>query len=150
MFLRNNINLSYLKFGISLNNITKLPLEFSDFLKNNRVLVKLKIQTEGHTAGDTPVKTLKPAYKHLGDEWNYTGSAKKLSKLRAGTVKKYLVNKGISSSRVLTEGYGATQKRIQNPKTKEEKALNMRVEVKIINRGEGKEYSIQNTTPPVD
>ncbi len=114
------------------------------YMKNNP---KMKIQIEGHTAGNAPVTELNPAYKHLDDQWNFTGTAKKLSKLRAETVKKYLIQKGINSSRVLSTGYGASQKLITKPKSKDENALNMRVEVKIINSGEAKTYSIEPRSP---
>jgi outer membrane protein OmpA-like peptidoglycan-associated protein len=117
------------------------------YLEKNQ---KLKIQIEGHTAGNTPVKTVKPEYRHLGEEWNYTGSAHKLSKLRAVTVKKYLIKKGINSSRVLAKGYGASQTLLPNPKSKEEKALNMRVEVRIINKREDYGYPIHKSALPID
>ena len=114
------------------------------YMNNNP---RMKIQIEGHTAGNAPVTATNPAYKHLDDQWNFTGTAKKLSKLRAETVKKYLVQKGINSSRVLSTGYGASQKLIPKPKSKDENALNMRVEVKIINRGGDKNYNIEPRSP---
>ena len=114
------------------------------YMNNNP---NMKIQIEGHTAGNAPVTATNPAYKHLDDQWNFTGTAKKLSKLRAETVKKYLIQKGVNSSRVLSNGYGASQKLIPNPKSKDENALNMRVEVKIIIRGEAENYSIEPRSP---
>ncbi len=62
-------------------------------------------------------------------------------------MKQYLLKHGVSSSRVNTAGYGADKKLIQHPISKEEKALNMRVEVKIIYRGENSKRGILNSGP---
>ena len=55
-----------------------------------------------------------------------------LSDSRAAAVKNYLVEKGISSSRLSSVGYGET-KPIGSNKTKAGKAQNRRVEVKLVN-----------------
>jgi outer membrane protein OmpA-like peptidoglycan-associated protein len=130
-------------YALKDNSFSELDILVS-YMNNNP---NMKIQIEGHTAGNAPVSETNPAYKHLDDQWNFTGTAKKLSKLRAETVKKYLIQKGINSSRVLSTGYGASQKLITKPKSKEENALNMRVEVKIIMSGEAKDYNIEPRSP---
>ncbi len=98
----------------------------------------VKIEVEGHTAGDNAVTAANPADKYLGEGWYFTGTAKKLSELRAEAVKKYLVARGIKASRIKTVGYGASKKLIPNPKNKEERAKNMRVEIKVIDDGKQK------------
>ena len=127
-------------YALKDNSFTELDF-LVDYMNNNP---KMKIEIEGHTAGETPITETNPAYKHLDEQWNYTGNATKLSKLRAETVKKYLIQKGINSSRVNSNGYGATKKLIPNPKTTYEKSLNMRVEVKIIKSGDNKDYRINS------
>jgi len=54
-----------------------------------------------------------------------------LSKDRAAAVKDYLVSKGIAADRLTSEGYGDT-KPIGSNKTAAGKALNRRVEVKLV------------------
>ena len=60
----------------------------------------------------------------------------KLSEKRSATAKKYLVNKGISSDRIMAKGYGESKLRnncIDGTKCSEkEHALNRRTEVKVI------------------
>lgn len=55
----------------------------------------------------------------------------KLSKERAASAKKYLVDSGIAASRLQTEGYGET-KPIASNKTKAGRAENRRVEFKVL------------------
>ena len=56
----------------------------------------------------------------------------KLSQERAAAVKNYLVEHGISSSRLVSEGFGET-KPVASNKTKAGKAQNRRVEVRLMN-----------------
>ena len=59
----------------------------------------------------------------------------RLSKRRAETVVRYLVGRGkVSRSRLVAEGYGPTQPLVENAKSKEELALNRRVEFHIAKR----------------
>ncbi len=74
-----------------------------------------KIQLEGHT--------------------DFAGNAvanMRLSEDRVVAVKDYLVEKGIKKKRVLTKAFGGTQP-ITRERTSEAKALNRRVEVRILN-----------------
>ena len=56
----------------------------------------------------------------------------KLSENRALAIKKYMVLKGIDEKRITTIGYGETLPKYEND-SEENRALNRRIEVKIIN-----------------
>lgn len=93
-----------------------------------------KIRVHGHTNGKESVEIIK-----LGDSDNFfelnetnkreNGSAKELSTLRAETVKKYLMSKGIEESRIAARGEGGTQPIFDPKGTMAEN--NSRVEVEI-------------------
>ncbi|RAW01270.1 OmpA family protein [Pseudochryseolinea flava] len=75
---------------------------------------KIEIQLEGHT--------------------DNVGSPKAnldLSQKRVDAVKKYLVEKGISKGRIQTKAFGGSQP-LKNEQTPEAKALNRRVEMRIL------------------
>lgn len=85
--------------------------EVVQMLKENQ---KIEIQLEGHT--------------------DNVGNPKlnmELSQKRVEAVKKYLVDQGISKSRVKTKAYGGTQP-LKNEMTPEARALNRRVEMRIL------------------
>ena len=76
----------------------------------------LKVQIEGHTDS-------------IGSkEYN-----QKLSDRRAQAVKEYMVNKGVSASRMTTKGMGESDP-IADNHTEEGRAYNRRVEYEIISR----------------
>ena len=75
----------------------------------------LQVEIAGHTDSDGP------AAVNLG-----------LSERRALTVRDYLINGGISASRLATHGYGETEPVADNSTT-EGKAENRRVELRILN-----------------
>ena len=63
-----------------------------------------------------------------------------LSKKRANTVVRYLVGRGgVNRSRLEARGYGPKKPLIENPKSKEEAALNRRVEFHIVEKTEPEE-----------
>lgn len=63
-----------------------------------------------------------------------------LSKKRANTVVRYLVGRGqVSRSRLVARGYGPKKPLVPDAKTKEEQALNRRVEFHIVSKGEPEE-----------
>lgn len=100
-----------------------------NFLKEHS---HIKIEIQGHTAGDTPVMWQPPSHRKKGPEWNFIGTSQELSLKRAEAVKQYLVKHGISPERLITKGYGASKKLIPDPINPEEKEKNMRVEIEII------------------
>ncbi|NOS91996.1 MAG: OmpA family protein [Cyclobacteriaceae bacterium] len=75
---------------------------------------KVVIQLEGHT------DNIGNAEKNM-----------KLSQDRVEAVKKYLVSKGIDKNRVKTKAFGGTQP-LSNERTEEAKALNRRVEMRVL------------------
>jgi outer membrane protein OmpA-like peptidoglycan-associated protein len=81
-----------------------------NFLNNNP---NVKITLEGHTDNTGTDKINEP-----------------LSVKRAESAKTYLVSKGIDESRIATTGFGSTQP-IADNKTKEGKAKNRRIELKV-------------------
>lgn len=93
-------------------------------LENNTYYFEI----QGHTNGNRTVKRTEK-YAHLGEEWNFSGSAKKLSKLRAEKIKLFLVNNGVEESRLQTVGYGGDKMIIDKPKNMKQAMQNIRVEV---------------------
>lgn len=91
----------------------------------------VEIEVEGHSANDTEEILPDPNFKGQGKEWNFKGSALKLSEKRAEAVKDYLVENGIKKKRMTTVGYGAARKRVPDASTFEEFEQNMRVEILI-------------------
>jgi outer membrane protein OmpA-like peptidoglycan-associated protein len=98
-----------------------------NFLNNNP---KLKIELAGHTNGNNKIKKNK-AFKKRGLQWNFEGSSKKLSILRAEEIKQKLVKKGIDPGRINTKGYGGDKMIIKDAKTLEAIEKNIRVEITI-------------------
>jgi OmpA-OmpF porin, OOP family len=85
--------------------------EIAQMMRENETMV---IQLEGHT-----------------DSQGNTSANLKLSQKRVEAVKKYLVAKGVSKSRVKTKAFGGT-KPLRNEMTPEDRALNRRVEMRIL------------------
>jgi len=85
--------------------------QWQKWLKQNPMI---KVELSGHTdnVGDTQMNL-------------------DLSKSRAEVLKQYLVNKGISSERIFTQGYGSAFPRGDNT-TEAGRRLNRRVEIKIL------------------
>ena len=92
----------------------------------------VKIEIQGHTNGDNKIYKNK-AYENLGEEWNFKGSSKTLSLKRAEAIKKYLINNGIDSERLIPVGQGGHKPIIEHPETMEDGQRNIRVEVVILN-----------------
>jgi outer membrane protein OmpA-like peptidoglycan-associated protein len=95
---------------------------------------EVKIELQGHTNGNNKFKQNKN-FKDEGPEWNFSGTAKKLSVLRAEEIKKYLVDNGVNADNITTVGFGGEKMIIANPKSPEAIKKNARVEVVIINDG---------------
>jgi outer membrane protein OmpA-like peptidoglycan-associated protein len=96
---------------------TLMPSSFPELNKLANLLIEnhqVRIEVSGHT-----------------DNVGSASVNKKLSKARALTVKNYLVSKGVETERVEYEGYGFDQPIAEN-NSKEGKAMNRRVEIKIL------------------
>jgi OmpA-OmpF porin, OOP family len=85
--------------------------EVVQMLKENQ---KMEIQLEGHT-----------------DNQGNSKLNMELSEDRVEAVKKYLVDKGIPKNRISTKAFGGTQP-LRNEMTQEARALNRRVEIRIL------------------
>lgn len=92
----------------------------------------VEIEIHGHSANNTEDIRPDPNYKGLGPEWNFKGTAFKLSEMRAEAVRQYLVEKGIKKKRLKAVGFGDTQKRVPDATTFEDFEKNMRVEALVI------------------
>ena len=104
-----------------LEELNKFMLENSDY----------SFQIQGHTNGNRYVKESK-GYEGLGEEWNFNGTAKKLSKLRAEKIKSYMMDNGVREERLETVGYGGDNMIIARPINMKEAIQNIRVEVVVI------------------
>jgi outer membrane protein OmpA-like peptidoglycan-associated protein len=96
-----------------------------DYLNTNPV----KISINGHTQGNNKINNTVNA---IPMEYQFKGSASKLSKKRAEVVFNYLVQKGIASERLTVKGYAGRNPIIKHPKNRKEREINMRVEIKIV------------------
>jgi outer membrane protein OmpA-like peptidoglycan-associated protein len=107
-----NIQFTYAKAGLLASSYSVLN-EVVEILKQNS---ELQLSIEGHSSTDG----------------NYDVNMR-LSQQRADNVKKYLISKGISPSRLTSKGFGPN-KPLNEGKTESEKALNRRVELKLSNQ----------------
>lgn len=109
---------------VRLNNIqfeyNKATLLSESFEELNRLMElmedasKLVIEIGGHTDSDG------------SDQYNLD-----LSNKRAASVKDYLLSKGVSPDRIQSKGYGETKPLVGN-KTEKDRAINRRVEFKVL------------------
>ncbi len=97
--------------------------KLTQYLKNNSGIC---IEIQGHTNGN---KRIRGSYKG-----NFKGSSKKLSQHRAEIIKKYLIDKGISSDRLNAIGYGGAKMIHLNPKNQGQANKNIRVEIHLLPR----------------
>jgi outer membrane protein OmpA-like peptidoglycan-associated protein len=99
------------------------------FLTDNPTI---QLEIHGHTANNAEDIRPDPNFKNQGPEWNFKGSALKLSEMRAKAVEVYLVEKGIQKKRLRSVGFGDSQKRIPEASTFEDSEKNMRVEALVV------------------
>lgn len=105
-----------------------------ELLKLNKFMLEnsqYSFEIQGHTNGNKVVKKV-AKNAHLGEEWNYSGSAKKLSKLRAEKIKDYLVKNGVKEAQIQTMGYGGDRMIVEKPKNMKQAMQNIRVEIIVI------------------
>ncbi len=106
-------------------------VEVESLLNFMQMNTTAKIKLIGYTSGDYHIKNSK-RYKHLGPKWNYRGTSKKLSKLRAAEIREYLSKHGIDQDRIEIEGRGGENMIIAHPLSNRENLVNMRVEMLIL------------------
>ena len=114
-------------YALKKNSVGELQILLAYLQANKNV----RIEIQGHTNGDHRIAKNK-AYSTLGEEWNYEGTAKNLSQLRAEAIKKYLETNGVSSDRLEAKGYGGKRPIVKNPESNEEGQYNIRVELVIL------------------
>jgi len=118
------------------NNTYAFRRESSDQLTQLLELMntypELKIEIGGHTSGNTRSIKPDPNTAQNGEGWDFKGNSRKLSKMRAEAVKKYLVKNGIKAGRIKTKGYANDERIVENPMTPDDHQRNMRVEIAII------------------
>ncbi len=102
-------------------------------LKENE---KLKIMIHGHTNGNASGKLIKLKeddtnfFQVTANNDEKTGSAKELSKERAGIIRKWLISQGIDENRMTLKGWGG--KKMLYKKTDKLAGRNVRVEIEIL------------------
>jgi outer membrane protein OmpA-like peptidoglycan-associated protein len=112
-----------------LKDKSKAELEkIKQFLKEND---NITIEIQGHTNGNRRIKKDRK-FAHLNGEWNFSGTAKELSQLRAEKVKKYLEENGVNPNQMTAKGYGGDKMIVDNPKNMKEAMKNIRVEIVVI------------------
>lgn len=112
-----------------LKDKSKAELEkIKQFLKENN---NISIEIQGHTNGNRRIKKDKK-FAHLDGEWNFSGTAKELSQLRAEKVKKYLEENGVNPNQMTAKGYGGDKMIVEHPKNMREAMKNIRVEIVVI------------------
>ncbi|RYG05559.1 MAG: OmpA family protein, partial [Chitinophagaceae bacterium] len=117
-----------------------VPIEIGSVVRLNNVFFdfdKYDLRPESFVELDRVVKLLKenPTIEiemsaHTdskgSDEYNF-----RLSDNRAKSVRQYIISKGISESRIISQGYGETRPEVPND-TDENRQINRRVEFKIL------------------
>ena len=112
-----------------LKDKSKAELEkIKQFLKEND---NITIEIQGHTNGNRRIKKDRK-FAHLDGEWNFSGTAKELSQLRAEKVKKYLEENGVNPNQMTAKGYGGDKMIVEHPKNMKEAMKNIRVEIVVI------------------
>jgi OOP family OmpA-OmpF porin len=112
------LKLETLKFGLGEATIlTESYSELDNLAKVLNETPSMRMQLEGHT-------------DYVG---NPTANLN-LSQMRVDAVKKYLTDKGISGDRIETKAFGGSQPIVQSSSSSE-RAVNRRVEVRIISDG---------------
>ena len=96
-----------------------------NYLNNTLAVIRI----DGHTQGN---KRIVNKGTNVKKEFQFKGSARKLSKERAERVYEYLLEKDVDKSRLSTRGFAGKRPKIKNPETKSEKEMNMRVEITIM------------------
>lgn len=102
--------------------------ELNKLLKYLKSNTETRIEIQGFTNGNNRIK----ASQDDMSEGSFTGSAKKLSQMRAEKIKEYLTENGISEDRLIANGYGGSRMIYPDPKNQEEANKNIRVGIQIL------------------
>lgn len=109
--------------------------ELKKLLKYLKANEEVRVEIQGFTNGNNRIK----ASPDDMSEGSFTGTSKKLSKMRAEKIKSYLVENGIAEDRLLTNGYGGSQMIYEKPRNQEEANKNIRVGIRVLPRQPGVE-----------
>lgn len=93
----------------------------------------IDIQLEGHVNGRMGNRYMKKSGTNNPEKRAYK-NGQELSLARAESIKEYLVEEGIESSRIQCVGKGGTEKIYKRPKNQREHQANRRIEVVILNK----------------
>ena len=130
----NNVFFDYESFELTKDSRSELNKLFN-LLTNNP---SIKVEIQGHT-----------------DSKGLKSFNKKLSQKRAESVRKYLVKKGINKNRVTAVGYGENQPIAKNTNSdgsdnEEGRALNRRIELKILSKDGQEKANVNKIYVPDD
>ncbi|MDH5367834.1 MAG: OmpA family protein [Cyclobacteriaceae bacterium] len=129
-------NVYFFKDAVIMKSVSKYELnQLLSMMKENE---KMKIRIHGHTNGNAPgviklFDTESKNYFNLNSvSKETTGSAKKLSGLRAEIIQQYLIDNGIESTRMETKAWGG--KSMIYDKHDKQAKQNVRVEIEILSK----------------
>ena len=131
-FIANNITFYDMTYALEENSIYELE-ELANYMKMHK---DIKIQVEAHVNDGKSIEEINPLYGPLGKEWNFIGTSKKLTDLRAEAVKHYLVADKIDPTRITTKGFANTDKLVPTPANEEEAASNDRIQILVTSRSQ--------------
>ena len=126
-FVLNNLYFHPNTYAFRRESIAEFESLFNFMKINDQAIIEI----QGYTNGNYFIKRDKH-FSHLSEEWNFQGTAKKLSQYRAETVKKYLTDNGINEERIKTRGFGGEKMIIPDPINYKESLKNMRVEIQVL------------------
>ena len=104
------------------------PYEMKKLLKYLKSNAEVCIEIQGYTNGNNRIKASPDDFS----EGSFTGSSKKLSKMRAEMIKNYLIENGVSEDRLTANGFGGSAMIYEKPRNQEEANKNIRVGIKIL------------------
>jgi outer membrane protein OmpA-like peptidoglycan-associated protein len=127
-------DVSFYKDAVIMTAPSKYELDELVAMLNNYPTYKIKIH--GHTNGnEKSLRIIKPGSSNNYFDMNQTssvnGSAKELSRLRAETIKSYLIDNGIEKNRIETYGWGGAAM-LAKIGTSAGAKVNNRIEIEIL------------------
>jgi outer membrane protein OmpA-like peptidoglycan-associated protein len=137
------INVTYERTNVKIyRDLVIVPIEVGQTVRLNNIFFetgKSTLKRESFPELDRVIKFMKENSDiriEIGGHTDNVGKAAtnlKLSQTRAKAVATYMTSNGVSSSRIVSKGYGLT-KPVASNKTKEGKSQNRRVEFKILDK----------------